>query len=159
MVMGPRSMRMEKLHIKVNTKKANAMVKESHTVMMEQRNMKASGNRTKWKVLEHIGLKRHMTTIRKNMCKLNCSKNMRESGNLENTMAKALSFTSGEAKHIKVRLKMAYTRAMEPHSIQWKRKNSSSMKVILLKIKRMVLEKHFGVMEIFGKMVNSRMVI
>ena len=113
MAMGPHSMRMDKLHIKVNTRKANAMVKESHTVMMVQRNMRDNGNRTKWKGLEHIGLKKHMTTIRKKLYKLSCSKNMREIGKLENVMGKVLVFSSAETKNIKVNGKTVYSMAKE----------------------------------------------
>ena len=113
MVVGPRSMRMETLHIKVNTRKANAMVKESHTVMMVQRNMRDNGNRTKWKGLGHNGLNKHMTTIRKKLYKLSCSKNMRESGKLENVMGKVLVFSRGETKNIKVNGKTIYTMAKE----------------------------------------------
>ena len=113
MVVGPRSMRMETLHIKVNTRKANAMVKESHTVMMAQRNMRDNGNRTKWKGLEHIGLKKHMTTIRKKLYKLSCSKNLREIGKLENVMGKVLVFSSAETKNIKVNGKTVYSMAKE----------------------------------------------
>ena len=106
-------MRMETLHIKVNTRKANAMVKESHTVMMAQRNMRDNGNRTKWKGLEHIGLKKHMTTIRKKLYKLSCSKNLREIGKLENVMGKVLVFSSAETKNIKVNGKTVYSMAKE----------------------------------------------
>ena len=113
MVMGPRSMKMETLYIKVNSRKANSMVKESHTVMMVQRNMRDNGNRTKWKGLEHIGLKKHMTTIRKKLFKLSCSKNMKESGKLENVMGKVLVFSRGETKNIKVNGKTIYRMAKE----------------------------------------------